>query len=205
MIGPLLLLPPTLLGREDLDDLAGLAAALSDDWVVVVGEQLDRAHRALDPFCVAAALAALRPGLALGVEAAVGAGRVPSLLAREATAAELLGACRALVLRGDDDACADAARIVERLFTPGVHTLATPTASITEAVNDPQPSVEGGPAACWAAGASLRRLEGAVAHDAGEVEEVALPGALPDPRPGRLVVLRHPPASPSALASAIAR
>lgn len=199
MIPPMLRLPTLELDREGFGALVELCAALAASWLVVVSRALDASQRGIDEFALASAVAAARDGVRLGVATSLGAARVPSLIAREATSAQLLGACDALVLEGEEAACVDAARIVAALFTPGRHSVATPTSAIAEAVNDPQPSVAGGPPIRFAAGRALRGLSDGAVADLGEVRVAWPDEPLPDAVPDTLVVLQGGPASPAAL------
>lgn len=198
----MLRLGPVLLGDGGLVELASLCAEVDGDWLVVLGAGLDEARRGIDEFVLAAAVAALRPGLRLGVATAVGDGRAASVIAREATCAQLLGACDALVLEGEPDACADAARIVAALFTPGHHSLTTPTASIADAVNDPSPSVAGGPPIRFRAGTELRGPSGSASEVVGTAGVLDL-SSVARPGPWDLVVARHPPLRPRELREAL--
>ncbi len=203
VIPPLLLLPTMVLDPDGLDELAALCGDLAPRWLVLVGHAVDDEQRPIDEFALAVALVAAHGELRVGVATQVGAGRVPSIIAREATSAELLGACDAVFLEGPIEECADAARVIEALFAPGTHSLTTPTASIAEAVNDPQPSRPGGPPVRFATGGALRGLRDGRFCDLGAIHVAQLPGALPDARDGDLVVLRHPAGRPAALGAAM--
>jgi hypothetical protein len=203
MIPSLLRLPAASLGRGALDVLAELVASLSAGRLVVVGAQRTAAGGELDAFTVAAALVARRTHVRVGVAASVGAGRHSSMLAREATTAQLLGACEVLLLEGDPQACSDAATIVGALFEPGRHTLSTTTESILDAVNDPTPSVTGGPPVLWRVGGELHRLVDGADAVVGEVLDVAPRAPLPAPARGTLVVAHHDEVPVDALRAAM--
>jgi hypothetical protein len=145
MIPPLVRLPATLLDHDGIGALAACVELAGPGRTVVIGDQRSapgavRDGSALDGFVVAAALAARGMPSRLGVAARVGAGRVASLVAREATAAQLLGACDVLVLEGSPGDCRDAARVIGALFTDGAHTVTTPSSSIVDARNLPLPA-----------------------------------------------------------------
>jgi hypothetical protein len=171
---------------------------------VLVGTQRTASGDALDEFTVAAALRARDRRVRLGVATQVGAGRAPSLLAREATTTQLLGACEALLLAGAPEACRDAAAILGAMFEPGAHTLVTTTASIDGAVNDPVPSVEGGVAVLWRVGDELHGLDGGDDAVVGVALDATLDAPLPEPTPGTLVVVHHEVVGVDRLASAFA-
>ncbi len=182
----LLRLPGDLASVGTLEELAVHVARLRGTGATVLLGTLRLGRGpALDAFCVASALAAR--GLdGLGVTASIGAGRAPSIIAREATAAALCGGCDVLVLEGRPTDCEDAARVVTALFTPGRHTLATATTSIAEAVNDPLPPRP--IAVCWRDGDELRTLVDGVATTVGEALDVAPGAEVPAPAANRLVV-----------------
>ncbi len=203
MIPALLLLPASILGQGDLDDLAALVAELGVDRTVLVGAQRDPAGHVLDEFAVAAALAS-RPSGSLGVAARVGSGRAASIVAREATATQLLGCCDVLLLDGDPPRCRDAAEVIEALLAGGSHTVTTPTEHVESARNYPVPDAAGGVAVLWRDGEALVRRDGAEAVVCGSVV-IATPSALPRPAGGELVVLDVAPGAPASLASALAR
>ena len=202
MIPALLRLPSSSLGPDALDALAALVVARSPGQLVLLGPQRTTTGEKLDEFTLAAALVARDERVRLGVATSVGAGRAPSLVAREATTTQLLGACELLLLEGEPSACRDAAAIIEALFAPGAHTVTTRTASITGAVNDPVPSVDGGPPVLWRDGAALHRLVAGAETRVGDALDVPLPGALPAPAPGTLVVAVHEVVPVEQLASA---
>jgi hypothetical protein len=187
MIPALLRLPAVPLEPDGLAELAGLVAALSRRWCVLVGPARTAAGSALDEFTLATALAVVS-GTRVGVAATLDAGRAPGIVAREATTSQLLGACEVLLLEGPVPSCRDAAKVVGALFTPGAHTVTTPTASVTGAVNDPVPDVDGGPAVLWREGADLCRLVGGEPDRVGGVLDVAPGDPLPAPEPATLVV-----------------
>jgi hypothetical protein len=221
MIPPLVRLPTTVLAPPgladadggDLDDLAACVELLTGDLLgrdllagdrtVVVGSQRTAAGDALDEFVVAAALAA-RTGRRLAVAARVGAGRAHALVARESTAAQLLGAADVVVLEGDPAACRDAAIVLAALFTEGAHTVVTATGAIANARNLPLPDVAGGPPVCWREGAALHGVVDGAVVPVGSATD-ATPSALPGARDAQLVVLDAPLAAPSALRAALAR
>jgi hypothetical protein len=190
MIPALLRLPATSLGPGGLDALCDLVVQLSNDRLVLIASPRTPAGDALDEFTIAAALVARDERVHLGVATSVRAGREPSMIAREATTAQLLGACDVLLLEGDAASCRDAATILGALFEPGTHTVTTPTASIDRAVNDPVPSVVGGPPVVWRVGDELHRLEGTDTV-VGDVVDLSLPCVLPAPVLGTLVVAHH--------------
>jgi hypothetical protein len=202
----ILRLPPLLVDMSDLGALAELVARLSVAWMVLIGASRSAAGDELDPFVLAAALASALHGRPLGVATDVGAGRTASMVAREATTTQLLGGCDALVLEGEPGACRDAALVVEALFEPGTHTVATPTAQIVDAVNDPVPNVEGGPPVRWRDGGRLRRLgvDGA-AVDVGDVLDIELSEVHQVSRPASLVVVQHPHVTVRELSAALSR
>lgn len=204
MIPPLVRLPATVLTDGSVDELAGLVASVGADRTVLVGDQLDRSGDPLDAFVIAAAAAARVAHGHLGVATRVGAGRLASIIAREATALQLLGGCEVLVLEGLPAACRDAATVIEALFTPGPHTVTTPTTSIVAARNLPLPSVLGGPPVCWREGAALVRLDGTASSACGRVVEVDGRAPLPAPEPGVLLVVAARSETPRSLAAALA-
>jgi hypothetical protein len=210
MIPPLVRLPATELTEGSIEALADLVATLGIGRTVLVGDQLDRDGDALDAFVIAAALAARSSATHLGVASDVTGGRAASIIAREATALELLGGCEVLLLEGPPASCRDAAVVIGSLFTPGVHTVTTPTAAIVAARNLPQPSLPGGPAVLWREGGSLLGLQDGEPADCGRVVDVALDVAakaatpLPTPEPGVLLVVAAPRHAPMALAAALA-
>lgn len=191
MIPALLRLPASSLEPDALDALAALVDERSRGRLVLLGPQRSATGAELDEFTLAAALVARDSRVRLGVATSVGAGRAPSLVAREATTTQLLGACELLLLEGEPAACRDAAAIIDALFAPGAHTVATRTASISGAVNDPVPSVDGGPPVLWRDGAALHRLVAGTETRVGDALDVPVPGVLPAPTPGTLVVAVH--------------
>ena len=204
MIPALLRLPATTLGPGDsVDDLAAVALALGEDRTVVVPAQRDAAGEVLDEFVIAAALAARGAGR-LGVAARVGAGREASVLAREATAAQLLGAADVVVLEGPPSRCRDAATVMVALFTPGAATVSTPTASVLEAPNLPLPDVDGGPPVLWRDGDALVGLVDGSPSVLGAAVDATV-DALAAARPATLVALRAELGPASALRDALAR
>ena len=206
MIPSILRLPSLLVDTSDLDELAELVEQLATSWTVVIGTGFDAWGHELDAFVLAASLAPVLGHRPVGVAASIEAGRAASMVAREATTTQLLGTCDALLLEGDPAACHDAAVIVEALFVPGSHTVATDTAQIVDAVNDPVPSVEGGPPVLWRDEGRLRRLgDDGHAIDVGHVLEVELTAALPVPKVATLVVARHHLATVRERAAALSR
>lgn len=181
----LLRLPDEL---EGVDSFAALGAAIDElgTAATVVLGRLRIGGVVLDEFAVAGALGSGPTPRRLGVATPVGAGRAASIIAREATAASLLGGCEVLLLEGAPASCVDAARVVAALFTPGRHTLSTATASITEAVNDPLPSGE--LMVCWRDGPALVSLVGGAVAEVGEVRETAAMPPAPEAVAGRLCV-----------------
>ncbi len=203
MIPPLVRLPATRLDHDAIGALATCVELAGAGRTVVVGDQRGASGTALDAFVVAAALAAGGVAGAIGIAATVGAGRAASVVAREATAAQLLGACDVLVLEGPAPDCRDAARIIGALFTEGAHTVSTPSASIVEARNLPLPDVVGGPPVCWCEGDDLLRLVDGSPAACGRVARTDPP--LPAPVEGVLVVVELAVGTPGALAAALAR
>lgn len=203
MIPPLVRLPATLLDHDSLDALARCVELAGKGRTVALGDQRARTGAVLDGFVVAAALAARGAAGRLGVVASVGTGRAASLVAREATAAQLLGACDVLVLDGPAADCRDAARIIGALFTEGVHTVTTPSSSVVDARNLPLPDVLGGPPVCWREGDDVLQLVDGAAASRGRVVVAAPP--LPAPTEGVLVVVELALDTPAALAAALAR
>ncbi len=203
MIPPLVRLPATLLDHDAIDALARCVELAGQGRTVALGDQRATSGAVLDGFVVATALAARGGPGRLGIVASVGTGREASIVAREATAAQLLGACDVLVLEGPAADCRDAARVIGALFTEGVHTVTTPSASIADARNLPLPDVLGGPPVCWREGDDVLQLvDGAVASCGHAV--VADP-PLPAPTEGVLVVVELALDTPAVLAAALAR
>src|SRR5271170_2936022 len=124
MTPALVRLPSTVLSSGSAVQLAACVDAVGDGRTVLIGTQRSESGDDLDAFVVAVAVAQATTGL-VGVAAPVGAGRAASIVAREATAAQLLGACHALYLDGDAATCRDAATVIAALFTDGVHTVST--------------------------------------------------------------------------------
>jgi hypothetical protein len=202
MIPALVRLPATTLAPASIDDLVAVAVALGEDRTVVVPAQRDATGDVLDEFVVAASHAARAAGR-LGVAARVGAGRAASVLAREATAAQLLGAADVVVLEGPPAQCRDAAAVMAALFTPGEATVTTPTASVQAARNLPLPDVDGGPPVCWRDGDDLVGLVDGSPSRLGTVAEVTVDELSTST--ATLAVLRAQEGPPSALRDALAR
>lgn len=205
MIPPLVRLPATTLDHDGLDALARLVEVVAPGRSVIVGPPRSATGHELDAFVIAAWISKRCPDTAIGVAARVAAGRQASMVAREATTAELLGACGVLLLEGDASDCRDAALIIGALFTEGVHTVTTPTAIVVGARNLPQPDVAGGPPVRWQEGAALVRLVDGEPAVCGSVVECHADEAWPAPEPGVLVVIEHPLGAPDALTEALAR
>jgi hypothetical protein len=203
MIPPLVRLPATRLEPGSIDALAACVGTLGRGATVLVGDQRTATDEVLDGFVVAAALAARGVPTPLGIAVTVGEGRVASIVAREATAAQLLGSCDVLLLEGAAPSCRDAARVIGALFTEGVHTVTTPSARIVDARNRPLPDVEGGPPVRWREGDDVVQLVGGEVASCGRAVEVA--GPLPAPAPGVLVVVTLGLSTPAALAAALSR
>lgn len=205
MIPPLVRLPTTVVDHRSIDVLARCVEALAVGTIVLIGPQHGATGDELDEFTIASAISARCPGAALGIAARVGAGRTPSIVAREATAAQLLGACEALLLDGTASDCRDAARIVSALFSEGSHTVTTPSALVVGARNLPLPDIEGGPPTCWRDGTRLIQLIDGEPVVCGSVVECRADDVWPAPEPGVLVVVEHPLGTPDALAAVLAR
>jgi hypothetical protein len=203
MIAPLVRLPTTLLDHDALDAFVRCVEVAGEGRTVLVGDQRVAAGGRLDAFVVAAALRARGAAASLGIAAALGAGRMASLVAREASAAQLLGACDVLVLEGSTSECRDAARVIGALFTAGAHTVTTPTASIVEARNLPLPDAVDGLPVCWCEGDEVVQLVHGEVASCGRARAATLP--LPDPAEGELVVVEHGLSTPMALAAALAQ
>jgi hypothetical protein len=204
MTPSLVRLPATVLDEGSLRALGSCADAVGTGHVAVIGPQRSREGDELDAFVMAAA-AAQHSGAMIGVAVRVGAGRAASIIAREATATQLLGACHALVLEGDAASCRDAAVVITALFVEGAHTVVTDTARIDGARNLPVPDVEGVPGVFW-------RDRGEVWHQSpdgprrcGELLEMPSTSTIPAPSPGALVVLDHPVADVHELAACLER
>jgi hypothetical protein len=211
MIPPLVRLPPTVLQHDapesvgSLDALRRSVEAVGSGRTVLVGAHRTTNGALLDEFVVATSLSQRSDAVAIGVATRVGAGRTASVVAREATAAELLGACHVLLLEGEAAACRDAARVVTTLFTEGAHTVSTPTAAIVGARNLPLPDVPGGPPVCWREGGVLLQQVNGAPVERGRVLVVVAGERLPEPEANVLVVVEHPLDAPAVLASALAR
>jgi hypothetical protein len=205
MIPPLVRLPATVLDHDALDALARCVEKVAGGRTVLLGAQRAAGGDVLDEFVVATSMMPRCPTAAIGIAARVGDGRQASIVAREATAAQLLGACDVLVLDGDSAACHDAARVVTALFTEGVHTVTTPSAIVIGARNLPLPDVAGGLPVCWREGRDLLRLVDGDRVVCGTVVERDADTPLPAPEPGVLVDVRHRLGTPTALAAALAR
>jgi len=205
MIPPLVRLPATTLDHGALDPLARCVGEVASGRTVLLGTHCATTGDELDEFAIASSISVRCPDAALGVAARVSAGRTPSIVAREATAAELLGACEVLLLEGDVADCRDAALIIGALFTEGAHTVTTPSAVVVGARNLPLPDVEGGPPTCWREGAALLRLVDGTPATCGSVVECRADEPWPAPEPGVLVVIEHPIGTPAALLAALAR
>jgi hypothetical protein len=205
MTDSLVAIPATVLEPDGLDALASCVRALGDGRVVLVGAQRGSSGEVLDEFVVTAAVAARSPGSRVGVVARVGQGRAASVIAREATAAQLLGACEVLLLEGAAERCEDAARVITALCTPGTHTLRAGDEHVVDAPNLPQPSQPGRPAVRWRDGAALRGLVDGVPCDLGSVVDISDLDGLPAAHRGTLVVLDAPLAPAPRLAALLAR
>lgn len=197
-------LPATEMHDGGCDDLASCVWALAAGRTVVVGAHRTPSGHVLDEFVIATALKAARPTCSVGVAARVGAGRAASVIAREATAAQLLGACDAIVLEGDPAACVDAARVVVALFAAGTHTVSSGLEHIDAAQNLPGP-LDGGPPVVWHDGDALLGLAAGTVVRVGDVVHAAATTALDPPVAGTLVVVDHELAAPAALAAALGR
>jgi len=205
MMPALVALPTTVIAAGELEELAACVRALGRAATVLVGTHRDAAGHVLDEFVLAAALAALAPSVRLGVAARAGQGRAASVIAREATAAELLGACDVVVLHGDAAACADAAAILAVMFTPGAHTASHGDERVVGARNLPQPSVAGAPRVAWREGAALIELRDGVRTTCGAVLASPVGARWPEAAPGSLLELSAPLGPPRALAASLAR
>ena len=210
MIPALVVLPATVLGPGGLAGLSACASVLAPGRVVVASAQRSARGEILDEFVVAAALRAAagpatREGLRIGVLARVAQGRAASVVAREATTAQLLGACDVVVLDGAPAACADAAAVLAALFSPGVHTVTSGAERVLDAPNLPGPSVPGGPPVVWRDGTSLRAMGPRGSEVVGEVLDVVPGDPLPAPAEGVLVVLDSPLVAPDELAATLRR
>jgi hypothetical protein len=203
MIEPLVRLPTTLLDHDALDALVGCVEVAGQGRTVLLGDHRAASGEKLDAFVVAASVRARGAAAALGIAATIGEGRAASLVAREATAAQLLGACDVLLLEGATPKCRDAARVIGALFTEGAHTITTPTAAIASARNLPLPGVVGGPPVCWCEGDDVVQLVHGEVAPCGRVLTARLP--LPAPAQGSLVVVERGLDTPMALAAVLAR
>ncbi|HLK45788.1 MAG TPA: hypothetical protein VKT18_07350 [Acidimicrobiales bacterium] len=203
MIPPLLRLPAVALGGDDLNALGALATSLGGH-TVVVGPQRRTDGALLDEFVVAAGVRAVAPAATLGVAARVGAGRAASIVAREATAAQLLGACAVLLLEGEPTRCADAATVIEALLTGGAHVVTTDSEHVDGARNLPLP--DAALPVVWADGDALMRLEDGEPTTCGTVVVREAAHGAPPPRPGTLVVVvaEHDPVGVAELAGVLA-
>lgn len=203
MIPPLVRLPATELDHDAIDELARCVDRVGTGRTVVLGAQRSASGDVLDEFVIAAAVSAAGASAPIGIAATVGAGRAASVVAREAAAARLLGACDVLLLEGSPGACRDAAQVIEALFTEGLHTVTTASLSITDVPSLPVPG--GGPPVCWREGGELLARAGGEVGIVGTAVDVGADVRLPRPTPGVLVVVAHGPAAPVALGAALAR
>jgi hypothetical protein len=204
MIPSLVRLPPAVLDAGSMGALASCADAVGTGQVVLLGPQRTDEGHELDSFVVAVAVAQ-HASADVGVAVRVGAGRVASIIAREATAAQLLGACHALFLDGDVASCRDAATVIATLFVEGTHTVVTGTARVDGARNLPVPDVEGGPGIFWRDHDEVWRQSPDGPQTCGELREMPCTPAIPVLDPGSLVVLDHPVARVDELAAALSR
>jgi hypothetical protein len=204
MIPSLVRLPQAVLDEGAVAPLAACADAIGGGHVVLVGPQrTDQGHE-LDAFVVAAAVAQHSSTL-LGVASRVGAGRAASIIAREATATQLLGACHALLLEGDVASCRDAATVIATLFSEGTHTVITDTARVDGARNNPLPDVEGGPGIFWREHGDVWHQTPVGPQRCGDVLEMPCSSEIPGPVPGSLVMLDHPVAGVTELAASLSK
>jgi hypothetical protein len=192
MIPALVTLPTTVLDDGSVGLLARCVVALGGARTVVVGAQRTDGGTSLDEFVVATAVAELAPDASVGIATQVAAGRAASVIAREATTAELLGACEVVVLEGDAAACSDAAVIVSALFTRGQHTIARGLEYVDGARNLPQPRRDGGPGIVWRDGGDLITLLDGTLARCGSVVTVVAGETMPPPVAGTLVELLCP-------------
>lgn len=204
MTASLVRLPPVVLDEDAIEVLARCADAVGDGRVVLVGPQRTADGHELDPFVVAVAVAH-HANAELGVAARVGAGRAASIIAREATAAQLLGACHALYLEGEAASCRDAATVIAALFVVGSHTVVTDTERVDGARNLPVPDVDGGPGIFWRDGDEVWHETPAGPRAVGALVELACTAVLPTPVDGELVELDQLLADATELAATLAR
>jgi hypothetical protein len=204
MIPSLVLLPSAVLDEGSMGTLASCADAVGKGRVVLLAPQRTDEGHELDSFVVAAAVAE-HAHAALGVAARVGAGRAASIIAREATAAQLLGACHALFLEGDVASCRDAATVIASLFVEGTHTVITDTAHVDGARNLPVPDVAGGPGIFWRDHDEVWHQGPDGPRRCGQLREMPCSTAMPAPEAGELVVLEHSLAGVGELAAALSR
>ncbi|HUD69786.1 MAG TPA: hypothetical protein VMQ40_06080 [Acidimicrobiales bacterium] len=204
MIPSLVLLPSAVLDEGSIGALASCVEAVGRGRVVLLGNQRTDAGHELDSFVVAAAVAQ-HASADVGVAVRVGAGRAASIIAREATAAQLLGACHALFLEGDVASCRDAATVIATLFIEGTHTVITETAHVIGARNLPIPDAEGGLDVFWRDHDEVWHQSPDGPRPCGELHEMPCTSAIPAPDPGALVVLDHPVADVDELAAALSR
>jgi len=201
MIPALVALPTTVFDQGDLDDLVACVRLLGEGRTVLVGPQRRADGAILDEFVIAAAIAARDVSAVVGVSARVCSGRAASVVAREATAAQLLGACDVLLLEGTPARCADAAVVIAALLTPGHHTVEAGEEHVVNAPNLPQPSTPGAPMVLWADGAAVHAGAGEDPLALGVRTALRAPGPLPAAVPGTLVTLDAPLLTPRALAA----
>jgi alkanesulfonate monooxygenase SsuD/methylene tetrahydromethanopterin reductase-like flavin-dependent oxidoreductase (luciferase family) len=204
MIPALVRLPSAALEGRSVATLARCADAVGHGRVVLIATQRTDEGDELDPFVVATAVAQ-HASADVGVAVRVGVGRAASIIAREATAAQLLGACHALFLEGDVASCRDAAVVIKALFQEGTHTVVTETARVDGARNLPVPDVDGGPCIFWRDGDEVWHQAPAGPRRSGEWCVVPLDGVLPAPVAGALVVLDHPLGDVDELAAVLSR
>jgi|GEM_PF-6573152 len=204
MIPSLVRLPPSVLDQGSIGTLVLCADAVGTGRVVLLGPQRSPAGQELDAFVLAAAVAQ-RSDAELGVAARVGAGRAASIIAREATTAQLLGACHALFLEGDTASCRDAATVIASLFVEGCHTVISKTAHVHAARNLPLPDVEGGPGVFWREHDEVWHQGPDGPRRCGDRLELSCTAPLPDPVAGELVELDHPVGDVAELAASLSR
>jgi hypothetical protein len=204
MTPSLVLLPPAVLDMGSIATLASCADAVGAGRVVLLGAQRTADGHELDAFVMAAA-AAQHSSAAIGVAVQVGAGRAASVIAREATATQLLGACHALYLEGDVPSCRNAATVIATLFVEGAHTVVTDTERVHGARNLPVPDVEGGPGVFWRERDEVWQQSPDGPRRCGERIELPCTSAIPAPVAGALLVLDHPVADVDDLAATLSR
>ena len=204
MIPSLVRLPAAVLGAGSIAALATCADAVGVGRVVLVGAQRTDEGHELDAFVVAAAVAEHSRAL-VGVAVRVGAGRAASIIAREATAAQLLGACHALLLEGDASSCRDAATVIATLFVDGIHTVVTGTERVDGARNNPVPELGSVPDIFWREHTDVWRQAPDGPERCGDVSDVPRTSRIPGPVSGSLVLLDHPVASATELADSLSR